>query len=79
MSPTVHRERGFRFFFFSREEERPHIHVTCEQGEAKIWLEPGVELFKNYGLPDRELRAVIEIAQERRNEFLYAWRRYFGG
>ncbi len=49
MSPTVHRERGFRFFFFSREEERPHIHVTCEQGEAKFWLEPKARCSETMG------------------------------
>jgi len=28
MSPTVFREGGFRFYFFSREESRMHVHVT---------------------------------------------------
>ncbi|MFW6235057.1 MAG: DUF4160 domain-containing protein, partial [Spirochaetota bacterium] len=27
MSPTVFREGQFRFFFFSREEPRQHVHV----------------------------------------------------
>jgi hypothetical protein len=27
LSPTVFREGEFRFFFFSREESRMHIHV----------------------------------------------------
>ncbi|MCK5131914.1 MAG: DUF4160 domain-containing protein [Candidatus Sabulitectum sp.] len=40
MSPTVFREKGFRFFFFSREEPRMHIHVRCSDGEAKFWLTP---------------------------------------
>ena len=34
MSPTVFREGSFRFFF-SREEERLHIHVQSPDGEAK--------------------------------------------
>jgi hypothetical protein len=34
MSPTVFREGPFRFFFFSREEERLHIHVQSDDGEA---------------------------------------------
>ncbi|MFN7338865.1 MAG: DUF4160 domain-containing protein, partial [bacterium] len=29
MSPTVFREDGYRFFFFSREETRMHVHVHC--------------------------------------------------
>jgi hypothetical protein len=40
MSPTIFRELGFRFFFFSREEPRIHVHVYCSQGEAKFWVEP---------------------------------------
>jgi hypothetical protein len=43
MSPTIFRESGFRFYFFSREEKRMHVHVQCAEGEAKYWLEPAVE------------------------------------
>jgi hypothetical protein len=39
VSPTVFQEKGFRFFFFSKEESRKHIHVYCGDGEAKFWLE----------------------------------------
>ena len=42
--PTVWRERGLRFFFYSEERnEPPHIHV--ESGDhryAKMWLGPPV-------------------------------------
>ena len=50
MSPTIHREGGYRFFFFSREESRPHVHVYSPDGEAKFWLEPRLELAKTYRL-----------------------------
>ncbi len=43
MAPTIHRERGYRFFFFSREETRMHVHVGCSDGEAKFWLEPQLD------------------------------------
>jgi hypothetical protein len=43
MSPTIFREAGFRFYFFSREEPRMHVHVQCADGEAKFWLEPADE------------------------------------
>jgi Domain of unknown function (DUF4160) len=48
MSPTVFRESGYRFFFFSREEERMHVHILSGNGEAKFWLEPEIKLAKNY-------------------------------
>ena len=41
MSPTVFREKGYRFFFFSREETRAHVHVICGDGEAKFCWHPG--------------------------------------
>jgi hypothetical protein len=44
VSPTVFREGGFRFYFFSLEESRMHIHVHGEGGEAKFWIEPRIEL-----------------------------------
>ena len=46
MSPTVFNEKGYRFFFFSREETRMHVHVHCAEGEARYWLEPEIELAK---------------------------------
>ncbi|WP_408967412.1 DUF4160 domain-containing protein [Oryzomonas sp.] len=39
MSPIVFKKEGFRFYFFSREERRLHIHVHCDGGEAKLWVE----------------------------------------
>ena len=50
LAPTVFREGSFRFFFFSREESRIHIHVAHTDGEAKFWLEPSIELALNKGL-----------------------------
>ena len=47
MSPTVFRAGGFRFYFFSREETRMHVHVHHAEGEAKFWLEPEIELAQN--------------------------------
>ena len=44
MSPTVFREGGFRFYFFSREETRMHVHVQGQSGEAKFWLDPAIEI-----------------------------------
>ncbi len=61
MSPTVFKEAGFRFFFFSREEPRMHVHIVSEDGEAKFWLEPEIELARNYRYSRKQLK-VIEIS-----------------
>jgi len=37
MSPTIFRIGNYRFYFFSREENRIHIHVISPDGEAKAF------------------------------------------
>jgi hypothetical protein len=78
MSPTIFREDGFRFFFFSREEERLHVHVHCADGEAKFWLEPQVQLAQNYGLNDRQIRSAEALIRKREDDIRTAWRKHFG-
>lgn len=78
MSPTVLRKGGFRFFFFSREETRQHVHVHHEDGEAKFWLEPTVELAQNYGLNRRRITAAITLIRRHENEIRDAWQAHFG-
>jgi hypothetical protein len=79
MSPTVFKWRGYRFFFFSREESRPHVHVYCSDGEAKFWLEPAVELARNHGLSPVQVSELKSVVEEKRNELLNAWRTHFAG
>lgn len=78
MSPTIFREAGFRFFFFSREEPRLHVHVACADGEAKYWLEPQLELAQNHGLSARQLRAVAFLIRGHEEQIRTAWREHFG-
>ena len=78
LSPTVLRKDGYRFFFFSREEPRVHVHAYCGDGEAKYWLEPRVELAYNYSLSRKQLREIEAIIDEHYEEIVDAWRRHFG-
>ena len=75
--PDVFRDGPFRFFFFSHEEERPHIHVQSPDGEAKIWIEPEIELARNYELGDQDLRRVLELVKEHEQEIRDAWHKHF--
>lgn len=77
MSPTVLRIRSYRFFFFSREESRMHIHIYCGDGEAKFWLEPEIELAKNYNLSDTQLKQIKALIKEHYDELKNAWRKHF--
>lgn len=78
MSPTLLRQDGYRYFFFSREEPRPHVHISGAAGEAKYWLEPGVELAWHNGLRSDQLTAVEAVVTEHCDAFRTAWSRHFG-
>jgi hypothetical protein len=78
MSPTVFREKGYRFFFFSREETRMHVHVVSADGEAKYWLEPELELARNYRFDQQQIRQIQSILERHRDEVIGAWREHFG-
>ena len=77
MSPTVFKEKGYRFFFFSREESRMHIHVSSSGGEAKFWLEPIIALADHFNLSKRELKSIQNIVVERADEIRKAWKEHF--
>jgi len=77
MSPTVFREGPFRFFFFSREEERLHIRVQSADGEAKVWIEPEIALARNYQLSDQDLSRVLQLVIDHEQEIRDAWHRHF--
>lgn len=79
VSPTVFRARGYRFYFFSREEERLHVHVQHAEGEAKFWMEPRLELAKNYGLRAAQLASAEELIREHDDAIRAAWRKHFPG
>jgi hypothetical protein len=79
ISPTVFREKGYRFFFYSREETRPHVHVHCGDGEAKFWLEPHIELAKNFHLSRGQIKEIEQIIEGHYDELKRAWKEHFPG
>jgi hypothetical protein len=75
--PTVLRKYGFRFHFFGADmTEPPHIHVTGHGGGAKIWLNP-IELVHAEGFKTGDLRRILEVANEHRDQLLEAWDDFF--
>lgn len=73
VSPTVLRVKGFRSYFFSREEPRAHVHVQHAEGEAAI------ELHANYGLKAKRLAEAQKLVEEHGNEIRSAWKKHFRG
>ncbi|MFH1832213.1 MAG: DUF4160 domain-containing protein [bacterium] len=76
MSPTVFRYKKYRFFFFSREEDRIHIHVASPDGEAKFWIEPLVALADYHGLSERQLRELEKVVKNHAKEITEAWKKH---
>jgi hypothetical protein len=77
MAPTLFYERGYRFFFFSREELRMHVHVSHPDGEAKFWLAPSLSLAWATGLSAKQLREVEKCVRNHQSEIEHAWNYYF--
>ena len=79
MSPTVFYEGKYRFYFFSREEKRMHVHIYCTEGEAKFWLEPIPSLAESHNLSSRQLNAILRIVEEHHHEIARSWKKHFKG
>ena len=56
-----------------------HIHVHGENGEAKFWIEPRIELARNYGLPENDLSRIQRLIEEHEDDIRRAWRKHFRG
>jgi hypothetical protein len=77
MSPTIFREKGYRFFFFSREETRMYVHIISGDGEAKFWLEPEIALARNYDYNKKQLRQIVSLIEANYDELTSTWKQHF--
>jgi len=80
MMPTVLREDGYRFFFYSDEgtpREPPHVHVRQGWSEAKFWLGSSVSLVYNEGFDARTLNQLQKLVELHQDELERAWNEYF--
>ena len=75
--PTVFIEGKYRFYFFSREEERRHIHVSSPDGEAKVWMEPEISVAKVINLTPKEVREILEMIESRKETINAEWNSHF--
>ncbi|MFZ4538394.1 DUF4160 domain-containing protein [Propionivibrio sp.] len=56
-----------------------HVHVQGQNGEAKFWLEPAIELAQYAGLSMREINEALRLVQENENDIRSAWCKHFSG
>lgn len=77
--PTVLFLNGFRFFFYSNENDEPaHIHVRKGNGEGKIWLEPILQIAWMKGFTNQEERFIWQAVSDNEILFKTKWHEYFG-
>jgi hypothetical protein len=76
--PTVLHVEGYRFFFYSREDNEPrHVHIEYGEKLAKYWLEP-VELAWARRFRSHELTWVHGMVIAHKQALLEAWDEHFG-
>jgi len=77
MSPTIHRQKSYRFYFNSNEETRMHVHVEGQGGKAKFWLEPIIALADYRGFKAHELNEIEQLVEENQEKFINEWCKHF--
>lgn len=71
--PALLRVGGYRFFFYSLENQKPlNIHAAHAGQYAKYWLAP-VALASNRGFRSHELTTIRQLVEQHRDFFLEKW------
>ncbi len=55
------------------------MHVQGQNGEAKFWLEPAIELAQSVGLTQREINEAQRLVEEHQDDISSAWHKHFPG
>jgi hypothetical protein len=77
MCPTVFRYKNYKFFFFSKEEQRMHVHIMSPDGEAKFWLTPMIALADYCGFSKKQLTEIEKLVVSHAKEIEEAWKKHF--
>lgn len=74
--PTIFEIFGLRFFFFAEDHEPMHVHVVKGDDDAKIAIEPSIELVYNHGLKARDLKRALKLAEMYKDDIIEVWNKY---
>lgn len=76
--PTVLLINGFRFFFYSNENNEPaHVHVIKGNADGKIWLEPFLNMAYMHRFTNAEQNNILEIVNSNYELLKKKWHEYF--
>lgn len=67
-----------RFFFFSLEESRMHIHIRQAEKKAKIWIEPSISLAENKVFSSTEISNILKEVQKHERIIREKWNNHRG-
>ena len=77
--PTIFIVNGFRFFFYSNENNEPaHVHVVKGGANGKIWLLPKIEITYLHGFSLSEAKEIESIISVNIDLLIKKWNEYFG-
>ena len=54
-----------------------HVHVISGDGEAKFWLEPQIELAKNYRYSRKQVHEIESLVEDHYDALVSAWKEHF--
>jgi hypothetical protein len=74
--PTIFRQKGYRFFFYSNDHTPPHIHVEKGRSTAKYLLNDAT-LVVSRRFNSNELGEMRKIILENLSLFKHKWDEYF--
>jgi len=73
----------WQFLFYNTDyyENRAHVHVGKRdtQDLCKIWLEPDIELAKKGDLTDSQVKEVLEIVENHKDQLMQQWQNFKAG
>ena len=76
--PTVLFINGFKFRFYSNENDEPvHVHISKGGGNAKIWIEPIVVECYAYGFTKPQRAMILNLVKENAILLKQKWNEYF--
>jgi len=76
--PTIHQEKGYRFFFYAGDRTEPvHVHVEKGEKDGKIWLEPEIKVKFLNDFKTQESKEIMRIVEKNAELFKRKWYEFF--
>ena len=75
--PTLFTVFGFRFMFYSNDNEPIHVRVIKGSAEARFQVQPDIVLLDNRGLKPAELKLAESLVEENKEVIVERWKAFF--